>query len=114
MNTSEFVYNAIKEKMELNKLNDSQGQFLELFDVAFKRSYEPINKHDMVVINRIELNTRIILKVFDIFMQHLKVPQTKDDLNVSIIPHPIIEVAQEKVLKDIRSMSTRKHQLEDE
>lgn len=114
MNTSEYVHKAIIDKMELDKLNDSQGQFLDLFDVAFKRSYEPINKHNLVVLNRTELNTRIIIKALDIFMQHLKVPQNKDDLNISIIPHPIIEVAEEKVLKDLRSMRTRKSENIDE
>ena len=55
-----------------------------------------------------------MLKQQDIFMQHLKIPQTKDELNISIIPHPITEKAQELVLKDIRKMSSRKKELEDE
>ena len=55
--------------------------------------------------NKIEFNTRWLLKQQDIFMQHLKVPQTKEELNVSIISHPITEKAQELVLKDIRKMS---------
>lgn len=114
MNISEFVYQAVKEKMQTNKLNDSQLQFLSLFDVAFKKSFEQYFKQQMLVINRIEFNTRWSLKQQDIFMQHLKVPQTKEELNVSIIQHPITEMAQELTLKEIRKMSSRKKELEDE
>lgn len=114
MNTSEYVYNAIMDKMQVDKLNDSQGQFLNLFDTAFKRSYDPYQKHLLVILNRIEFNTRWLLKQQDIFMQHLKVPQTKDELNVSFLNHPITDVAQDLVLKDIRSMSSKKKELEDE
>lgn len=114
MNTSEYVYNAIMDKMQVDKLNDSQGQFLNLFDTSFKRSYDPYQKHLLVILNRIEFNTRWLLKQQDIFMQHLKVPQTKDDLNVSFLNHPITDVAQDLVLKDIRSISSKKKELEDE
>jgi len=114
MNTSEYVYNAIMDKMQVDKLNDSQGQFLNLFDTSFKRSYDPYQKHLLVILNRIEFNTRWLLKQQDIFMQHLKVPQTKDDLNVSFLNHPITDVAQDLVLKDIRTMSSKKKELEDE
>jgi len=95
MKVSEFVYQAVKKEMQTNKLNDSQSQFINLFDVAFKKSFEQYFKQLMLVQNRSEFNTRVMLKVQDIFMQHLKVPQTKEELNVSIIPHPIIEKAEE-------------------
>lgn len=114
MNTSEYVYSAIKEKMQVDKLNDSQGQFLNLFDTSFKRSYEPYQKHLLVILNRIEFNARWLLKQQDIFMQHLKVPQTEEELRISILDHPITKKAQELVLKDIRSMSSKKRELEDE
>ena len=114
MNTSEYVYSAIKEKMQVDKLNDSQGQFLNLFDTSFKRSYEPYQKHLLVILNRIEFNARWLLKQQDIFMQHLKVPQTEEELKISILDHPITKKAQELVLKDIRSMSSKKRELEDE
>lgn len=102
------------EKMQTNKLNDSQSQFVNLFDVAFKKCFDSYFKQLMLVQNKIEFNTRWLLKQQDIFMQHLKIPQTKDELNISIIPHPITEKAQELVLKDIRKMSSRKKELEDE
>lgn len=114
MNTSQFVYNAIKEKMETEKLNDSQEQFITIFDIAHKKSFEPYFKQLIVLMNRIEFNTRWAIKQQDIFMQHLKVPQTKEELNLSIIDHPITEVAHDKVLKDIRSMSARKNNLDNE
>lgn len=113
MNTSEYVYSAIMEKMQIEKLSDSQNQFLTLFDTSFKRSYDPYQKHLLVILNRIEFNTRWLLKQQDIFMQHLKVPQTKEELNVSFLNHPITDVAQDLVLKDIRTMSSKKRELED-
>lgn len=114
MNISEFVNYALKEKMQTDKLSDSQSQFVELFGIAFKKNIDSYFKQQMVVLNRIEFNTRWLLKQQDIFMQHLKIPQTKEELNVSIIPHPITEKAEELVLKDIRKMSARKKEIEDE
>ncbi len=114
MNISEFIYLAVREKMQLDKINDSQSQFLNLFDIAFKKSYDTYFKQLMVVQNRIEFNSRWLLKQQDIFMQHLKIPQTKEDIIVSIIPHPITEKAEELVLKDLRKMANNKREIEDE
>ena len=114
MSTSEYVVSAVKEKMEVDKINDSQSKFLKLFDVAFQKAFDPYFKRIMVINNRIEFNTRLQLKQQDIFMQHLKVPQNKEDLNISIIPHPITEVAEEQVLKDIRTMASKKRELDNE
>ena len=47
----------------------------------------------MVALNRSDFNTRWLLKQQDIFMQHLKVPQTMEDLNFSSIEHPILTKA---------------------
>lgn len=114
MRISEFIYQAIQEKMQTDKLTDSQSQFLNLFDVSFKKSFEPFFKQLMVIQNRTEFNSRWLLKQQDIFMQHLKIPQTKEELIVSVIPHPITEKAEELVLKDIRKMSANKREIEDE
>lgn len=114
MNLSRFVYKTIKEKMETNKITDSQEQFMELFDIAFKRSFDSFFKQLMVVINRIEFNSRWSIKQTDIFMNQLKIPQNEDELSLSIINHPVTEVAQREVLKDIRKMSNKKHELDNE
>lgn len=114
MNISEFVYQAVKEKMQTNKLNDSQTQFINLFNISFKKSFDSYFKQLMVVENKTEFNTKWLLKQQDIFMQHLKIPQTKEELNVSIMPHPITEKAQELVLKDMRKIQAQKKELEDE
>lgn len=114
MNVSEFVYHSVMSAMELEKLNSSQSQFIELFEIAFKKVFEPYFKQDVMLLNKIEFNTKWLLKQQDIFMQHLKIPQTKEELIVSIIPHPITEKAQEIVLKDVRKMASRKKELEDE
>ena len=114
MNISRFVYSTIKEKKETNKLTDSQEQFMELFDIAFKKSFDSFFKQLMVVINRIEFNSRWSIKQTDIFMNQLKIPQTEDELSLSIIDHPVTEVAHREVLKDIRKMSSKKHELDNE
>lgn len=114
MNVSRFVYSTLKEKMETNKITDSQEQFIELFDLAFKKSFDSFFKQLMVIINRIEFNSRWSIKQTDIFMQQLKIPQTEDQLTLSIIDHPVTEVSHKEVLKDIRKMSTKKHELDNE
>ena len=67
MSTSEYVVSAVKEKMEVDKINDSQSKFLKLFDVAFQKAFDPYFKRIMVINNRIEFNTRWQLKQQDIF-----------------------------------------------
>ncbi len=114
MKVSEFIYQAVIEKMQTKKLSESQNQFVELFDISFKKSFENYFKQMVVILNRIEFNTRWLLKQQDIFMQHLKVPQTMEELNVSILEHPITTKAQELIMKDIRKMSSKKHGVEDE
>ena len=114
MNISRFIYSTIKEKMEIDKLNDSQEQFMQLFDIAFKKSFDAFFKQLMVVINRIEFNSRWSIKQTDIFMNQLKIPKTEDELSLSIIDHPVTEVAHREVLKDIRKMSSKKHELDNE
>ncbi|MBO6195358.1 MAG: CopG family transcriptional regulator [Bacilli bacterium] len=112
MNLSQFVSMAINEKLETDKLSDSQLQFIQLFDTAFKQCYDPFFKQMMVVLNRCDFNTRWAIKQQDIFMGQLKIPQTKDELTLSIIDHPVTEVAHEKVEKDIRKMTSRKNELD--
>lgn len=114
MNMSEFIHQAVIEKMQTDKLVDSQSKLVNIFEVGLKKSFDPYFKQLMLVQNRIEFNSRWLLKQQDIFMQHLKVPQKKEDLIVSVVPHPITEKAEELVLKDIRKMSSRKKELEDE
>ena len=114
MNISRFIYSTIKEKMEIDKLNDSQEQFMQLFDIDFKKSFDAFFKQLMVVINRREFNSRWSIKQTDIFMNQLKIPQTEDELSLSIINHPVTEVAHREVLKDIRKMSSKKHELDNE
>ena len=114
MNVSEFVYQAIKEKMQTDKLTDSQAKLLNIFDVGLKKSFDMYFKQLMLVMNRIDFNTRWLLKQQDIFMQHLKIPQTKEELIVSVVPHPITEKAEEMVLKDLRKMSANKNEVDDD
>ena len=114
MNLSEFVHKAIREKIETEKLSDSQEKFLTNFDIAYKKSSDTNIKQLMVILNRIEFNTRWLLKLLDIFMNYVKVPQTKEQLSVPIIDHPITELSHDLVVKDIRKMTSRKHELEDE
>ena len=68
----------------------------------------------MVALNRSDFNTRWLLKQQDIFMNHLKVPNNIEELNVPVIDHAITEKAKDLVLKDIRKMSTDKHEVDHE
>ena len=47
-------------------------------------------------------------------MQHLKVPQTKEELIFSVNNHPITDKAEELVLKYVRAMSSKKKELSDD
>lgn len=114
MNLSQLISKSIKETLESDKLSDSQAEFIRLFETAFKQSYDPFFKQMMVVLNRCDFNTRWSIKQQDIFMGQLKIPQERDQLSLSIIDHPITEVAHEKVQKDIRKMSARKNELDNE
>ena len=111
ISVSDYVYQSVMDKMKSNKLNDSQSVLVDVLDVGMKKSLDYYFKRLMVVLNRIDFNTKWLLKQQDIFMQQLKIPQTKDEL---FIPHPIMEKAEELVIKDIRKMSSSKKELEDE
>ena len=114
MNTSEYIYNAIKDKMDSGRLSESDEKLNNIFKTSFKQIYEPYQRHLLLVLNRIDFNTRLLIKQQDIFMQHLKVPQTKEELIFSVNNHPITDKAEELVLKDVRAMSSKKKELSDE
>lgn len=114
MNTSEYIYNAIKDKMDSGRLSESDEKLNNIFNTSFKQIYEPYQRHLLLVLNRLDFNTRLLIKQQDIFMQHLKVPQTKEELIFSVNNHPITDKAEELVLKDVRAMSSKKKDLIDE
>lgn len=114
MNTSEYIYNAIKDKMDSGRLSKSDEKLNNIFNTSFKQIYEPYQRHLLLVLNRLDFNTRLLIKQQDIFMQHLKVPQTKEELIFSVNNHPITDKAEELVLKDVRAMSSKKKELSDE
>ena len=41
-------------------------------------------------------------------MKQLKIPQNRDDVMIPLFEHPITEISKELVLKDIRSMRSKK------
>ena len=96
----------MKEDRITIRVTPEDKKEIELLDAFFKQL--------MVVINRIEFNSRWSIKQTDIFMNQLKIPQTEDELSLSIIDHPVTEVAHREVLKDIRKMSSKKHELDNE
>lgn len=111
---SKFISTTLREKVENDGLNDSQGQFLKLFDLAFIQSFEPFFNRLLVILNKNNFNTEWLLRENDLFYKHLKIPQNKDDLQTSFVMHPISEVTKEKLLKDIRTQSARKKSKENE
>ena len=114
MNVSEFISLAIKEKMQTNKLMDSQAKLINVLETGFKQSYEPFFKRLMAILNTIDFNSKVLIKQQDIFMYQLKVTQAMEEIFVSPISHPITEKAQELVLKDLHKMVARKKEFEDE
>ncbi len=114
MNVSEFISLAIKEKMQTNKLMDSQAKLINVLETGFKQSYEPFFKRLMAILNTIDFNSKVLIKQQDIFMYQLKVTQAMEEIFVSPISHPITEKAQELVLKDLHKMVERKKEFEDE
>lgn len=102
MKLSEYITMCLNDRKEIDDLNDSQGQFLNLFDVAYNKSSSANFKREMALLNKINFNSMVLLKVMDIFMKQLKVPQNKDDVITTFVEHPIITIAEEKVLKEIR------------
>ena len=62
MTRSEYVYEAVMSKMKKEKLKDSQSEFIEIFDIAFKKSFEKYFRQLMLVNNKIEFNSKWILK----------------------------------------------------
>lgn len=111
MGISEYIVSCIKDKQELTDLTESQGQFLTLFDIAYKKSSSPNLKQMMILLNKINFNTEVLIKIMDIFMKQLKVPQNKDDVITTFVEHPIVSIAEEKVLKDFRNKKHTKEEM---
>lgn len=108
LSISQYIINILEKELERKNLLDSQNQFLELFDVAFKRSIDNYFKQIMLVLNRNNFNTQCQLKQVDLFMKQLKIPQTREDIITPLFEHPITEISKELVLKDIRNMRGKK------
>jgi hypothetical protein len=104
----EVILNA--KKQELDDLTESQAQFLALFDIAYQKSSNINVKKMLVLLNKINFNTTLLIQIMDIFMKQLKVPQNKDDVITTFVEHPIVSIAEEKVLKDFRN---KKHNREE-
>ena len=113
-NVTEFVINVLEKELEQRNILESQSQFLELFDVAFKRSFDDYFKQLMLLLNKYDFNSQCIIKQVDLFMKQLKIPQTREEITIPLFEHPITEISKELVLKDIRSMRSRKGQNSDE
>lgn len=108
LSISQYIMSVLEKELERKNLVDSQSQFLELFDVAFKRSIDSYFNQLMLVLNKNNFNTECHLKQTDLFMKQLKIPQNRDDVMIPLFEHPITEISKELVLKDIRSMRSKK------
>lgn len=107
MGISEYIVSCIKEKQELDDLTESQGQFLTLFDIAYQKSSNINVKKMLVLLNKINFNTALLIQIMDIFMKQLKIPQNKDDVITTFVKHPIITISEEKVLKEFRNKNKK-------
>lgn len=111
MGLSEYIVSCIKDKQELSDLTDSQGQFLNLFDVAYRKSSSANFNRLMVLLNKINFNTNVLIKIMDIFMKQLKVPQSRDEVITTFVDHPIITIAEEKTIKEFRNAKNKKEEI---
>lgn len=112
MKLSEYILLCINEKQEISGLNDSQGQFLNLFDKAYQKSSSSNVKYILSLLNRIDYNLKVLLKTMDIYMKQLKIPQKKEDVLTTFIDHPIIEIAEQKVLKEMRKTKNSNEEID--
>ena len=109
---SEYIISCINEKLQTDDLTDSQGQFLKLFDTAYERSSSSNFKRLMVVLNKINFNTTLLIKALDTYMKQLKIPQNRDDVITTFVSHPIISIAEEQTLKELRNAKQKKEDVE--
>lgn len=104
-NTSEYILDCVNQKEQLQNINESQQQFLNLFEVAFEKSNDPYYKKIMVLLNKINFNLSWLIKTQSLFMKQLKIPQTREDVLTSFIEHPISTIAFEETTKEFRNKS---------
>jgi Ribbon-helix-helix protein, copG family. len=114
MGVSEFINRAIKESINLEHLTESQEQFAKTFEIIFKKIYEPYSKRDMVIMNRINFNEKWIIRILNLLLKHIQVPQEKDEVLTSFVDHPMLDIASEEVLKEIRNGKQKKVIIENE
>jgi len=110
---SEYILGCVKDKKELSDLNDSQGQFLNLFDIAFKKSYDSYFKREMLLLNKINFNLALLVNAQNIFMKQLKIPQNRDDVITSFVEHPIMTIAHENTVKNFRNLKSKNEKFND-
>lgn len=114
ISVSDYVYQAVTEKMKGIKLNDGQSELVNVIDIGVRKSLDSYFKQLMLVLNKMDFNIKWLLKQQDIFMYQVKIPQIKEDLVVPFMAHPVTEKAEEIVLKDIRKMAMNKKEFENE
>ena len=60
---------------------------------------------------QINFNTNVLIKIMDIFMKQLKVPQSRDEVITTFVDHPIITIAEEKTIKEFRNAKNKKEEI---
>ena len=113
MNLSEFVSLAIKEKMQTNKIMDSQAKLISVIETGFKQCYEPFFKRLIVVLSRLDFNVKWLIEQQDIFMQQLSIPQERENVFCTITHHPITDISEERIQKELRKKMANKKEFED-
>lgn len=99
MKVSEFIYKAVKEKIELDKLSDNEEKLYKMIKQGLNETLEPYFKKLITIENKINFNTKILLKQQDIFMYHVRVPQTEEELSFDKKDHVITKVAKKMIEK---------------
>ena len=96
---TDFIKQAIIDKLQTDGLLESEQKFLKLFEVGFQTYYEPYF-HKLVQNQRnVLINVKTIIEQNNIAFKHLDLPTELDEIKPPLYNHPITEIAIEKATK---------------
>lgn len=99
INRTDFIKQAIVDKLQTNGLLESEQKFLKLFEVGFQTYYEPYF-HRLVQNQRnILINVKTIIEQNNISYKHFDLPTELDEIKPPLYNHPITEVAIDRATK---------------
>jgi len=96
---TDFIKQAIIDKLQSNGLLESEQKFLKLFELGFQTYYEPYFHKLVQNQKNILINVKTIIEQNNISYKHLNMPNELDEIKPPLYNHPITEIAIEKATK---------------